>query len=54
MGEVVRCELEERNAHDPFAVAVKKAGSYRYSGPLAAGNSDPSFPCYRAQKSLLV
>ena len=27
MGEVVRCEREERNAHDPFAVALKKTGT---------------------------
>ena len=27
MVEVVRCELEERNAHDPFAVVLKKAGT---------------------------
>ena len=27
MGEVVHCELEERNAHDPFAVTLKKAGT---------------------------
>ena len=26
MGEVVRCELKERNAHSHFAVALKKAG----------------------------
>ena len=26
MGEVVRCELKERNAHGHFAVALKKAG----------------------------
>ena len=25
--EVVRCELKERNVHDPFAVALKKAGT---------------------------
>ena len=27
MGEVVHCALEERNAHDPFAVVLKKAGT---------------------------
>ena len=27
MGEIVCCELKVRNAHDPFAVALKKAGS---------------------------
>ena len=26
VGEIVHCELEERNAHDPFAVVLKKAG----------------------------
>ena len=27
MGEIICCELEERNAHDPFAVVLKKAGT---------------------------
>jgi len=27
LGEIVRCECEERNAHDPFAVTLKKAGT---------------------------
>ena len=27
VGEVVCCELKERNTHDPFAVAQKKAGT---------------------------
>ena len=27
MGEVVYCELEERNIHDSFAMALKKAGT---------------------------
>ena len=27
VGEVVRCEHEERNSHDPFAVGLKKAGT---------------------------
>ena len=26
VGEIVRCECEERNNHDPYAVALKKAG----------------------------
>ena len=27
MSEVVRCELKERNAHNPFAMVLKKAGT---------------------------
>ena len=27
MGEVICCELEERNAHDPFSVVLKNAGT---------------------------
>ena len=27
VGEVVHCELKERNAHDPFSVTLKKAGT---------------------------
>ena len=27
MGEIVRCEREERNDHDPYAVVLKKAGT---------------------------
>ena len=27
MGEVVHCEFKERNAHDPFSVTLKKAGT---------------------------
>ena len=27
MSEVLRCELKERNAHNPFAMVLKKAGT---------------------------
>ena len=26
VGEIVRCECKERNNHDPYVVALKKAG----------------------------
>ena len=52
VGEVLRCECKERNAHDPFAVALKKLGTVGHQQVEIA--RDPSLPCGRAQKSQLI